>query len=217
MTSWTENLAPAPQLGDLLEAPRLREETLGYLWTRRSLTAAQMTGPGPTADERDALLAMAARVPDHRRVHPFRFLTIEGKARDQLGVVLAQAYKANDPAADEGTLKLEQGRFLRAPVVIVVVSCVDRTHKTLEWEQILTAGAVCQNLVIAAGAAGYAAQWLTEWYAYDPMVIKALGLTEGERVAGFVYIGTATEAPKERPRLAAKDLTSSWQGPQHQD
>ncbi|MEM1409521.1 MAG: nitroreductase family protein, partial [Pseudomonadota bacterium] len=98
------------------------------------------------------------------------------------------------------------------PVVVAVISSVQKEHSTPEWEQILTAGAVAQNLVIAAGAAGYAAQWLTEWYAYDASVLQAMHLDEHERVVGYVYIGSAGDAPKERGRTDAAALTKAWTG-----
>lgn len=213
MKSWTHDLPPSPLFGDQLQKPRLRLETLQYLASRRSLTAAQMAAPGPSGDELDALLAMAARVPDHRRVHPFRFMVFEGEARATFGEVLAGATLANDPSSTDDCLKLERERFLRAPIVVAVISKVDLEHKTPEWEQILTSGAVCQNLVIAAGAAGYAAQWLTEWYAFDDAVLSAMGLAPTERVAGFMYIGSAADAPKERARVPAQELTSHWTEP----
>ncbi|MEO1040799.1 MAG: nitroreductase [Pseudomonadota bacterium] len=210
MVSWTNDLPHAPVLGDDMEMPRLRLETLQYLAARRSLTAAQMMEPGPSPEELDALLQIASRVPDHRRVHPFRFLVFDGDARAAFGDVLAEAMINGDPQATDDCLRLERERFMRAPVVLAVISKVNFEHKTPEWEQILTAGAVCQNLIIAAGAAGYAAQWLTEWYAFDEGVLSAMGLSSTERVAGFIYIGTATSAPKERARMSASELTARW-------
>ncbi|NRA29647.1 MAG: nitroreductase [Parvularculaceae bacterium] len=195
-----------------MPAPSVQQSTLNYLATRRSLTAAQMQGPGPSADETAALLRMAARVPDHRRVHPFRFITFEGEARAAFGEVLAGAFAASNAEAGDDVLALERGRFTRAPLVVAVISSVNKEHKTPEWEQVLTAGAVAQNLVIASGAAGYAAQWLTEWYAFDAQVAEAMKLGPDERVAGFVYIGTAAAQPKERARMDAKELTSAWTG-----
>ena len=98
-------------------------------------------------------------------------------------------------------------------MIVTVVSSVDAHHKTPEWEQVLTAGAVAQNLLIVATAAGYAAQWLTEWYAYHPGVTAALGLEGNERIVGFVYMGTAAEPPKERARKSASELTTYWSAP----
>lgn len=214
MTDWLSDLPAAPNLGDILPKPERRPDVLAFLAQRRSLTAAQMTAPGPAGEELNALLRLSARVPDHRRVHPFRFLTFTDDARAAFGEVLAEAQLQRDPASSEECVALEKNRFLRAPVVVAVISSVNREHKTPEWEQILTAGAVAQNLVISATASGYAAQWLTEWYAYDAHVLQALGLEAHERVVGFVYIGTAAEAPKERARMDASELTAPWTPPQ---
>ena len=216
MTSWPQSLPAEPQLGDELPFPERREDALRYLATRRSATAAQLAEPGPSAEEREALLRIAARVPDHRRVHPFRFLTFEGDARGTFGDVLVQAYRDRNLDASEEELALERGRFERAPLVVAVISKVDIAHKTPEWEQVLTAGAVAQNLVLAAGFAGYGAQWLTEWYAYDDHVLSELGLAENERIAGFVYIGSVSGELKERPRISASALTDYWKAPRHQ-
>ncbi len=213
MTDWPHEIPKAPHLGDDLPAPKLSMETLHFLAQRRSLTVAQMTGPGPSSDELQALLRLASRVPDHRRVHPFRFVVIEGEARAGLGDVLAEAFLADNPDASLESVALERQRFLRAPTTVLVVSSVDKAHKTPEWEQILTGGAVAQTLVISAAAAGYDAQWLTEWYAYHPDVLSALGLGDHERAIGFVYLGTAAETPKERARKDASELTSSWKAP----
>ncbi|MCQ8185090.1 nitroreductase family protein [Parvularcula maris] len=212
-TSWTADLPPEPQLGDELPPPSVKTETLAYLAERRSLTAAQMTDEPLPEGDLEALLRLAARVPDHRRVHPFRFITFEGEARAAFGEVLEEAFVGANPDAPEEARALERSRFLRAGVVVCLVSSPDKEHKTPEWEQLLTTGAVGQNLVIAAGAAGYAVQWLTEWYSYDKAVASALGLTKDERIAGFIYIGHPGEAPKERARMEAPALTSSWSRP----
>ena len=107
-------------------------------------------------------------------------------------------------------LSLEENRFLRAPVILGVISSAGPHAKIPEWEQILSAGAVCQNILVAANAMGFAAQWLTEWYAYDARVLDAIGLAEGERVAGFIYVGTAKETPTERVRPELGDISSHW-------
>ena len=168
--------------------------------------AKNMTVPGPTPTELEEILTVAARVPDHRRVTPFRFVVIEGDARARLGDVLGRVFEKNTAEVGTEKVEIERGRFLRAPVVIAVVSNVDVDHRTPEWEQILTVGAVCQNILIAANAKGFAAQWLTEWYAYDKEVQIAIGLSIGEKIAGFMYLGTATEEPLERPRPVVKNL-----------
>lgn len=113
-------------------------------------------------------------------------------------------------APSEIRLKTERERFLRAPVVVAVVSRIAEKPGAPEWEQILSAGASAMNLCVAANALGYATCWLTEWIAYSPMLRTALGLAENERVVGFVYIGTATATPEERPRPALADVVSRW-------
>lgn len=169
-----------------------------------------MDGPGPDTVALDAILSIAARVPDHRRVTPYRFILFEGDARARFGQVLKEAFLANEPNAEAHRVSYEENRFLRAPVVVAVVSSVDPNHRTPEWEQIMSAGAVCQNMLLAASAHGYAAQWLTEWYAFDEKALSALSLGEHERIAGFIYIGTAKEDPKERARPVMADIVSRY-------
>ncbi len=185
-----ESLAPAHPGDDLLTALRLR----------RSCPADFLGEPGPDAAALKDILTISARIPDHRRVVPFRFVVFQGEARARFGKALKEAFLKNEPEADEKRAAYEENRFLRAPVVVAVISTTDPGHRTPEWEQVLCAGAACQNMLLAASAHGYAAQWLTEWYAYDEAALAALELAEGEKIAGFIYIGTAKEDPKERAR-----------------
>ena len=193
---------PAP--GEHIAPAHKSDETLRLLARRRSTPAIGLGEPGPSPDQVTGLLRIAARVPDHGKLAPWRFLTFQGESRAQFGEVLAREFAAKNSGADDTALAFERDRFVRAPLIIAVISTVLEKHKIPEWEQILSAGAVCQNLLIAASAMGFAAQWLTEWYAYDPEVKDALGLRSGERVAGFVYIGTAADDPMERPRPEAR-------------
>ena len=126
-------------------------------------------------------------------------MIIRGAARQSLGEVLAAATRAAEPEADERRLEMERGRFTRAPVVVWVVSRIV-AGKIAEWEQVLSSGAACQNMLVAAHSCGYVAQWLTEWCAYDPDVKRALGLEADDRVAGSVYLGSAAMPPAERER-----------------
>ncbi len=183
-------------------------EALELLANRRSTRAKDMTEPGPSRAERDTLLAIAARTPDHGKLFPWRFITFEGEARARFGDILEARMRETDPDGPPERYELERNRFLRAPLVIAVISDVIENHKIPEWEQELSAGAVCQNLLIAASAMGYAAQWLTEWYAYDRVVKTALGLAPGERVAGFIYVGTAKVDAVERKRKPAR--VTAW-------
>lgn len=185
-------------------------EAIKMLRLRRSCPADMLGGPGPDAETLQDILTIAARVPDHRRVTPYRFIVFEGEARERFGEILKSAYLANDPEAESRRVDCEQNRFMRAPVVVAVVSSVNPNHRTPEWEQVLSAGAVCQNMLLAASAHGFAAQWLTEWYAFDEKVLVPLGLGPDERIAGFIYIGTATEDPKERARPIMSDIISHF-------
>ena len=189
-----------PAFGEPVPAAHPSADLMRALRLRRSTSPDLLGPPGPSPDEIRVILEIAARVPDHRRVFPFRFIVFEGAARAEAGDILAAAFAAAEPAAAQARIDAERGRFLRAPFVVCVVSAVDPGHKTPEWEQILCAGAVCQNLLLAASAHGFGASWLTEWYGYDRGVLDKFGLKPSERVAGFVYVGTAREQPKERLR-----------------
>ena len=176
-------------------------DTIDLLLTRRSGSAKAMREPGPTASDLQTILTAAARVPDHGKLFPWRFILFERDARARMGEVLAQALKETDPdAATQERLDMERARFLRAPVVVGVVSRVREGIPIPAWEQQLSAGAVCQTMLLAATAMGYVANWLTEWPAYNPRVAEALGLGAGERIAGFVYIGTSAVTLEERVR-----------------
>lgn len=195
---------PAPTPGETLAASAPSADTLQLLATRRSTVAKNMGGPGPSTEQIEALITLAARVPDHGKLFPWRFIVFEGESRSQFGQLLEARLKTLEPEAPAERLALERSRFDRAPVVIAVISDTNENHKIPEWEQILSAGAACQNLLVAASAMGFAAQWLTEWYAYDKTIKTELGLSPGERVAGFVYVGTAQVEPTERPRKAPR-------------
>ncbi|MEM8987032.1 MAG: nitroreductase [Pseudomonadota bacterium] len=197
-------------MGETLTAATPSPQTLALLARRRSLTAKDMAEPGPTPAQRDQLLALAARVPDHGKLSPWRFIVFEGAARADFGDVLAEAFQAGNPDANPELVEYERNRFLRAPLVVAVTSNVTTPHKIPEWEQILSAGAACQTLLVAANAMGFAAQWLTEWYAFDDRIGEKLGLGENERVAGYIYIGAANAAPMERARPDLTKIVSAW-------
>jgi nitroreductase len=189
-----------PVDGEKLHAALPSAESLAFLARRRSLVVKDMGPPGPDPVELDRLLAIACRVPDHGKLAPWRFVVVAGEARGRLGEVVARAFRKRQPDAAPTTIEIERGRFLRAPVVVAVVSDPTAHPKVPEWEQVLSAGAVCHQLLLAANAAGFAAQWLTEWYGYDRDVLAALGLVGGERLAGFIYIGSSDARPEERRR-----------------
>lgn len=199
-----------PEVGRLLAPARPHAHTLEALALRRSTPAAQMIAPGPSKDELAALVRLAMRVPDHRRVFPWRFIAFTGSARAAFGEQLAAALSVRDPDSTDDARAIERQRFLRAPTVVCVVSSVDPNHKTPVWEQELSAGAACMQLLNAANAMGFASVWLTDWCAYDPNVRDALKLSQHERVAGFVYIGTAAHSPPERQRADVDAKLSYW-------
>lgn len=185
-------------------------QALELLLSRRSGSAKAMKGPGPSGDQIKSLIVAASRVPDHGKLTPWRFLILKGDARRQLGDVLVRALKSSEPDAGDERLAIEQGRFLRAPVVIAVVSRVREAIPIPEWEQILSSGAACQTLCIAAHAMGFVANWITEWPAYHPIVREALGLHAGERIAGFIYLGHPAEPLVDRPRPRFEDVAQEW-------
>ena len=185
-------------------------DTLELLAKRRSVVANNMAGPGPNADQLEQLLTLAARVPDHGKLAPWRFIIFDGDARSRFGELLASRYAELNPDAEQKLIDFERGRFERAPVVVAVISGPQPHPKVPEWEQVLSAGAVCQNLLVGATAMGFASQWITEWYAFDTRIHEALGLEAHEKVAGFVYLATATEPPGERARPVLSELVSRW-------
>lgn len=181
-----------------------------HLQTRRSVKADLLGEPGPDEAQIATILRIAARVPDHKKLAPWRFIIIAGDARAALGERLARIMAENEPEASEMRLDIERNRFLRAPVVIAVVSHTINHPAAPEWEQILSAGAACMNLVHAAHALGFATHWLTEWYAYDESARAAIGLNPNERIAGFVHIGTPTSPPVERDRPDMDEIVSYY-------
>ncbi len=185
-------------------------ETIDLLLTRRSVVAASMTQQGPSAEELETILAAGHRVPDHGKLGPWRFIVFEGDARADFGTVLREAFAKAEPDAGAERADLETLRFVRAHTVVAVVSCVTDHKKIPDWEQQLAAGAVCQNMLVAASALGFACQWLTEWYAYDATVADALGLGDGERIAGFIYLGGKETQPTERVRPDLQERITRW-------
>lgn len=192
-------IPPAPRENEPAVAARESSETLALLARRRSTKIGHLSEPGPTGPALEALIALAARVPDHGKLGPWRFILIEGDARARAGVSLARVIEG-DPAVDQSQISFARGLFLRAPTCVIVVSTAAPHPKIPEWEQLLSSGAVCFSLLISAHALGYAGCWLTEWPSYDARARTALGLAEHERIAGFVYLGSAREAATERVR-----------------
>jgi nitroreductase len=186
-------------------------DALQVLKTRRSVKPMELTVPGPSAGELETLLTLASRVPDHGKLTPWRFIVFEGDARLKVGDKIADVFRANNPQATADQIDFERTRLARAPLVIAVVSRAAPHVKIPEWEQLLSSGAAAMSLVIAAHAMGYAASWITEWYAYDAKVLSALGLNAHEKITGFVHIGRPVKPPEDRPRPPLADIVTRYE------
>ncbi|MDR4305013.1 nitroreductase [Chelatococcus sambhunathii] len=184
-------------------------DAIELLKSRRSVPANALAEPAPSAEELDTMLTIAARVPDHGKLAPWRFIVIEGPARAELGGRLAELMKASDPEAPAGKVEAV-ANFCGSALIVAVVSRAGPHVKIPEWEQELSAGAVCMNLSIAVNALGYGAQWLTGWAAYDPKAREVIGLQQNERIAGFIHIGTPTERWTDRPRPELSEVVTRW-------
>ena len=207
------DLPAPPEFGEPMSPAMESPDTLRLLALRRSTPVAMLTEPGPSAADLDTLLRLAMRVPDHRKLEPWRVLIIEGAARGKLGDYFAAARHLRQPDATPAQLDDERKLPLRAPVVLAVISSpVHDPKKTPVWEQQLSSAALCQTLMIAANAMGWAACWITEDPAYDSHVHAALGMKPGEQIAGFIYLGTAKEKPVERQRPDVSLKAMRWTG-----
>lgn len=188
---------------------------LDLLSRRRSIPAARLGAPGPDAAAVEKLITIAARVPDHAKLTPWRFVIYPQAQGEAIGAWLAERLRARQPDAPEAQVTLTSQRFTTAPLVVGIIHRPRPNHpKAPEWEQHLSVGAACMNLIIAAHAMGYAANWITEWYAYDAEAAAYLGARDGERFAGFIHIGTPLEPPSERDRPALDAILTTWQPPQ---
>ena len=188
--------------------------TLDALDSRLSVPTRQLGAPGPDDASLQRILRTAVRVPDHGKRVPFRFLRIAGDARDALGRIVAARGSQRDPQAGPAAAEKDLHRFSHAPLVLVVVAVLDPADTAIPpQERLLTAGCCCFALLQAAQALGYGASWLTGWPAYDPEVLRVLGLGADERVAGFIHIGHPRREAPERERPDAAALLGDWQPP----
>lgn len=197
-------LPPVPAFGAALPLAA-SPETLRFLALRRSASALTLTAPGPDAVQLDDLLRIAARAPDHGKLAPWRFVVLEGPNK----ATFAQRLETLAQGRGDPTLVAKLAKLKVPPTAVAVISS-PRPAAIPEWEQLLSAGVVCTNLLYAALAMGFGANWITDWYSYDAEATALLGLKDGERVAGFVLIGTAREAPLERERPDLVPLVTRW-------
>ncbi len=199
-----------PELNTCLKANYPSSETLQLLSQRRSSPIKCLSGPGPSKEDIEAILSIATRVPDHRKLEPWRMVIISGDARISLGKKLGSIYEQENPNCTSEDIKVETNRFLRTPICIAVISSPDIHHKTPVWEQELSTGALCMNILTTANASGWAGSWITEWYAFSQAFKKTMHLEDHERFAGFIYLGTAMQDPPERPRPDLSKVISYW-------
>jgi nitroreductase len=194
----------------ILDERNWMPDAIDLLKIRRSVKPREMSGPGPSPAELETILTIGARVPDHGKLTPWRFIIFEGDARARAGEVIAQVFARKNLAASPAEIEIEKRRLMDAPLVIAVVSFTRPHAKVPPWEQELSAGASAMNIVTAATALGYGANWLTGWFAFDRDVLDGLGLRADEKLAGFIHIGTPPKASEDRPRPALADIVTRF-------
>jgi nitroreductase len=185
---------------------------LSLLETRRSGKPRELVAPGPSGDELERILTIAMRTPDHGKIAPWRFVLVQPNQRQQLADLLARALPEHDPDASSAHYAKALEFAHQAPVMIVLISSPIQGHKIPVWEQELSCGAVAMNLLQATHAMGYVGGWITGWQAYSPRVTRAF-CDNGERIAGFIFLGSPANPLEERPRPALVDHLAEWQPP----
>ncbi|MBU1324143.1 MAG: nitroreductase [Alphaproteobacteria bacterium] len=186
------------ELATPLPHPVRDDALIARLRARRSAPAQGLSAPGPSDAELETILEIGLRSPDHGKLFPWRLVVIGPETRGRW-VGELETLAASDK--DRAVLR----KLAAPPVTVMVVSAPVESPKVPRWEQELSAGVVCMNLEHAANAHGYAASWITDWYAYDPRARALMGVAEGETVAGFIHMGTAAEPLLERPRPEMAD------------
>ena len=185
-------------------------DAIELLKIRRSVKPREMTGPGPSPAELETILTIGARVPDHGKLTPWRFIVFEGDGRLRAGDVIAKVFAKKNPGAPAAEIEIEKRRLADAPLVIGVVSLTRPHPKVPPWEQELSVGASAMNIVTAATALGFGACWLTGWFSFDRDVLEGLGLKADEKLAGFIHIGTPSKPSEDRPRPALSEIVTRF-------
>jgi nitroreductase len=185
-------------------------DAIELLKNRRSMKPREMTGPGPSPTELETILTIGARVPDHGKLVPWRFIVFEGEARIRAGEIIAGVFAKKNPQAADAEIEVEKKRLTDAPLVIGVVSFTRAHPKVPAWEQELSAGASAMNIVTAATALGFGACWLTGWFAFDRDVLDGFGLKADEKLVGLIHIGSVTRPSEDRPRPALSDIVTRF-------
>ena len=187
---------------------------IDFLRSRRSVLAANLADPGPDEASLNKIIEIGLRVPDHSRCGPWRIQILRKKAQAKLGNLYAELFKRNNANASIEQIEYWRSRPQSAPILLVITCYpnAEKIHKIPLWEQILSGGALCQNILNGAHATGFSAQWLTEWPAYSSKVRQALGHSGETDICGFIFIGTAKEKPTERKRIGANEVVTEWLG-----
>lgn len=174
------------------------------------VSVARLGEPAPTPEQRELLLRAALRAPDHGQLRPWRFLTIEGEARETLGELFARAELVRDAQAPTTVLDKVRAMPLRAPLLVAVIACLREHPKVPESEQLLAAGCAAHGMLIAAHALGLGAIWRTGALSHDPTVYAGLGLADHERLLGFLYMGTPQGERRMPQQLDPAEYVASW-------
>ena len=182
--------------------------TLGLLARRRSSSAQTLQEPSPDADELRDLLRLAARVPDHGKMQPWRFVILRDACKDRF---VSRLRELAEGQADPGKSRAALMKIASPPLCVAVISSAREGGKPI-WEQQLSAGAVCMNMLLGAAAMGYGANWITDWYGYDRAALRVLGLSEAETLAGWIMLGSPAEPPMERVRPEMAQVVTVWEG-----
>jgi nitroreductase len=184
------------------------KDVLHLLHTRNS--APKLTDPGPSAPDLDQILRAALRAPDHARLRPWRFITVQEQRREDLGRLFLASLLRRNAAADQAARDKALAAPLRAPMVMVVVCRLSEHPKVPHYEQRLSAGCAAQGALLAAEALGLAGIWRTGDVAFDRVFMSELGLADNEEIIGFLYLGTRQGPPKPLPELDPGEFNKHW-------
>jgi nitroreductase len=175
-------------------------------------SALKLASPGPSQEALDIMFQSALRAPDHGRLRPWRFVVVPEERRERFGELMAECLHRQQPDASADMLQRERDKAMRAPVIVVVAAQIHRGHKIPDVEQLVSAAAAAENIMLAANAQGFGAMWKTGAPAYDATVKRALGLDADSDIVGFLYVGTQVGGGSPAARPVVKDLVSVWQG-----
>ena len=187
-----------------------RSTLLSYLATRRSGRPRDLVEPGPDARQLRTIFEVAARSPDHGKLAPWRFIHVTRDKRAAFAAMLEHAYRVGREAPARLEIEAVERFATQAPELVVVLFSPVESVKIPAWEQELSCGAVCMNMLHAAAALGFAGGWVTGWAAYSDAVLEGLGARPRERVAGFLFFGTPRADLEERVRPSLDHVVSEW-------